>query len=266
MVAITEIRSTMLPQQAPALRRPPGVAVPARATDTAPAALRVTRPREGAVPTLPTAAPESVVGTVGYYRWRATDYLRRHPGGTAPDYYLSYGEKYAQRFTRDVGPTLSPAGQAWIDRARYELQVAFERAIQANPVAFARLEADPEALRQFAFATHAPAYLRAGVADLPMSDLMKIGATPDLRDILQPGGLGQAAQVGLCTLDHRVRSGTVRFDRSLAVQSDRIARIPGSAAALASVVQSGEAAVGHVALGAVRNLVTLGTRVAGTCA
>jgi hypothetical protein len=145
---------------------------------------------------LPPPAPASVMGTTDYYRWRYDDYVRRHPNGPPPpDYYLDYGEKYAKRFTNELRPKLSPEGKAWLDRARLNLQEAIERERARDPAAFAELEEDADAFRQFAYDTHADAYWNAGLADLPISDLVRIGLTPDIKDLFTKAGLGQVADI-----------------------------------------------------------------------
>lgn len=143
----------------------------------------------------PKPAPKWMLGRTEYYRWRLEDFRARHPGKPAPDYYLHYGEKYAERFSRETAKELSPAGQAWLARARLNLQVAFENLRNQDPQRFEQLERDPDAFRSFAFRTHAKAYLDAGIAKLPMSDWVTIGLTPDTFDLLQPEGIEQAYEV-----------------------------------------------------------------------
>jgi len=57
-----------------------------------------------------------MLGDVGYYRARADDFVKRHPGDQPPGYYLEYGEKYARLFTGETYMKLSPQGQAWSRR------------------------------------------------------------------------------------------------------------------------------------------------------
>ena len=143
---------------------------------------------------LPTPVPASIMGTIGYYRWRHQDFMQRHPDLTErdrnriPDYYLDYGDKYITRFTRELYPKLSDKGQAWLVKARLNLQEAIEERRAADPRAFAQLEEDPKAFRSFAFFTHQQAYMDAGLATLPLTDLIKIGLTPDVKDLLSKDG------------------------------------------------------------------------------
>ena len=132
-------------------------------------------------------------GTLDYYEERAQDYERRHPGEEAPDYYREFGDKYARRF-EELKDELSPAGDRWVDETRENLQESLEDLRREDPEAFARLEEDPDALREFAFESHSQAYLEAGLADLPAEDLLAIATTPDLKDTLNPDGLEEFAE------------------------------------------------------------------------
>ncbi len=162
----------------------------------------------------PPAAPASVMGTTDYYRWRYDDYVRRHPNGPPPpDYYLDYGEKYAKRFSNELRPKLSDKGKAWLDRARLNLQQAIERERARDPEAFAELEEDADAFRKFAYDTHADAYWNAGLADLPISDLARIGLTPDIKDLFTKAGLGQVADIaGRLAAEYARRTGRAISD------------------------------------------------------
>lgn len=143
---------------------------------------------------LPKLAPDKVIGQVGYYRWRYNDFMKRHPELNAnnlqqiPDYYLDYGEKYATRFSNELYPKLSRKGQEWLVRARLNLQVMIEDKCKQNSRKFAELEERPSAFRSFAFETHPKAYMDAGLSKLSLIDLIKIGLTPDLKDLLSKNG------------------------------------------------------------------------------
>lgn len=141
----------------------------------------------GSTPDRPAVSmPRSVTasGQLDYYRRRQQDFLRRHPGQKAPRYYLTYGDKYVRRFSAHLAPELSPEGQAWLIRARRQLQEAMEAARSRDPVAFDRLEQDDQAFTRFAYATHVRAYLQAGFQDLPAADLMHIVSGLDRRDLV----------------------------------------------------------------------------------
>ncbi|MBI5369261.1 MAG: hypothetical protein HZA54_19650 [Planctomycetes bacterium] len=159
--------------------------------------------------------------------------MRRHPGGPPPpDYYLDYGEKYALRFTHELRPLLSDTGRAWLDRARLNLQTAIENERRRDPEAFARLEEDPDAFRRFAYDTHADAYWRAGLADLPIMDLIRIGTTPDLRDLFTEAGLGQVVDIA-------GRMAQEYYDRVRAAGSDALDDPLGTAGAVWDSFQEG---------------------------
>lgn len=142
----------------------------------------------------PGDAPKAVsTGAKDYYLQRAADFEARNPGMKAPDYYTDYGNKYAERFSSLDSTDLSPAGLKWRDQTLVNLKEMMEGKRAADPEGFAALERNPEAFRQMAYETHVQAYLDAGLADLPVQDLMVIGATPDFNDVAS--GLPQMQQV-----------------------------------------------------------------------
>ena len=137
---------------------------------------------------------------IGYYRERARDYVTRHTLPTdrpaqPPVYYLDYGDKYARRFTQVLRPAMSAAGQQWIDATFRRLQVLLERRRTTDPRWFAELEEDTHAFQCLAYGTHAQAYIECGIAKLPLSDLVRIARTPDIRDLLTQAGLEQVLRV-----------------------------------------------------------------------
>jgi hypothetical protein len=123
-------------------------------------------------------------GTAGcdYYQKRHDDYVSRHSccdeKSSPPDYYLEYGLKYCVRFTKETNPNLSPKGQAWLQKARCNLQRMMEDDLQRHP----ELEQNADKFREFAFDTHPQAYLDAGLADLSLSDWWQIAKTPDIEE------------------------------------------------------------------------------------
>jgi hypothetical protein len=143
------------------------------------------------------ASLRSMVGNVNYYQTRNSDYLSRHTTPPPPDYYLNYGDRYARRFTTKLRPTLSEAGQRWVDRTFVLLQEAIENRRDANPDAFDLLEQDEDAFRKFAYGTHSQAYLDGGLRYLPPGDLAKIAAEPDFADILTIDGISQIIETGI---------------------------------------------------------------------
>jgi hypothetical protein len=135
-----------------------------------------------------------------YYRERARDYVTRHTLPTdrpaqPPVYYLEYGDKYARRFTQVLRPSMSAAGQRWIDETFRRLQVLLERRRAADPRWFAEIEEDTRAFQCLAYGTHAQAYIECSIAKLTLPDLVRIARTPDIRDLLTRAGLEQILQV-----------------------------------------------------------------------
>ena len=131
------------------------------------------------------------VGTLGYYRARHADFVRRHPDLPPPDYYLGYGDRYMRRFFSETRPHLSEAGQRWLTDTRHALQEALENERARDADAFDRMECTPGALRRFCYGTHPSAYIEAGLANLDPLDWSTIVLTPDASAILTPDGLGQ---------------------------------------------------------------------------
>ena len=141
-------------------------------------------------PSLP--APVAT-GTLTYYQDRLADFRRRHPDKEPPDYYLGYGNKYLQRFWDRQD--LSPKAREWMERTLKNLQEAIEEKRALDPLAFEQLELDNEAFRRFAYDTHPKAYLDAGLLDLSAPDLVRVGTTPDIGDLLTKDGISQVGQI-----------------------------------------------------------------------
>lgn len=193
----TESKPAVAPAPKNTVRSPatssPGA--PARSADafettTRATAKALTPGRSNAAKNLPAEIP---TGTRDYYRKRYDDFVRRNPGMTPPSYYLDYGQKYCDRFS-SLGPKdLSPAGLEWRDRTLKALQESIETKRMEDPVGFAQLERDPEAFKKFAYDSHPDAYVQSGLYKLPAQDLVKIGTTPDLKDLFTKDGLRQVA-------------------------------------------------------------------------
>jgi hypothetical protein len=145
----------------------------------------------------PALFPAERYGSLHYYRFRNRDFLERNPSLSPPDYYLSYGDKYIRRFTFSTRPALTAAGRAWLERTRALLQAFIEEAIVSDPAGFALLETDGAAFRAFAFSTHPDAYWEAGLAELPIRDLLLILFTPDVADLLSDEGRAQTRDIEL---------------------------------------------------------------------
>jgi len=150
----------------------------------------------------PPADLSDQVGTQQYYLSRAKDFRDRHPELRAPDYYHDYGDKYVHRYMHDLSPKLSDKGQSWVSDTLTGLQRAIENKRAKDPHAFDQLERDPDAFRRFAFGSHPRAYLSAGLKDLPFKDVVRIGLTPDVKDILTPNGITQVARTAKGYVKH----------------------------------------------------------------
>lgn len=131
-------------------------------------------------------------GAADYYQQRYDDFVARNPGVDPPDYYLDYGQKYADRFSSLDGQDLSPEGLEWRDKTLVALQQAIEDKRIDDPEGFAELERDPEAFRRFAFESHPAAYVDSGLYGLPAQDLLVIAGTPDINDVLSQEGIDQS--------------------------------------------------------------------------
>lgn len=136
-------------------------------------------------------APIPPTGSADYYQQRYDDFVQRNPGVEPPDYYLGYGGTYNERFGSLDDSDLSPEGQQWRDDTAVALQQSIEDLRIEDPAAFAALERDPEAFREFAFESHPDAYVDSGLYDLSAQDLTVIALTPDIGDVLSREGLAQ---------------------------------------------------------------------------
>ncbi|MDW5419248.1 hypothetical protein R6242_21995 [Iodobacter sp. CM08] len=135
---------------------------------------------------------------------RHASFMMRHIGcdHQPPDYYIGYGYYYCSIYGDKLLPQLSPAGKKWLENGRRLLQRNMEIGLQKNmgggvvvvpckrypnqtvemDAPRHELELDSDKFRAFAFATHVPAYLDAGLADLPISDLVLIGGQPNIEE------------------------------------------------------------------------------------
>lgn len=179
---------------------------PGRPTRLAPDDLQLSAAARVASQAVPAPAMIPPLGRLDFYRRRHEDFVARHPELPPPSYYLDYGDKYIRRFTEVLNPTLTPAGQAWLAQARLNLQVAIATELARDPAAFDQLEQDDPAFKDFAYATHSKAYLDAGMAELPLKDLIKIGMTPDVSDLFTRAGLEQVVEVAAGIARARVRT------------------------------------------------------------
>ena len=128
----------------------------------------------------PYEGTEGAVPGCEYYRWRHNDFVKRHRGCKPPipeplSYYLEYGEKYCNKFSRETRQQLTPEGQIWLDKTRCALQQKIEDILEDYP----EIEMHSERFRKSAFQTHSDAYVDSGLADLLFEDWKRIAFTVD---------------------------------------------------------------------------------------
>ncbi|WP_454721151.1 MULTISPECIES: hypothetical protein [Cupriavidus] len=150
---------------------------------------------------------------------RHASFMARHIGceHRPPDYYVSYGYYYCSIYGAKLNPRLSVTGRKWLRDARLNLQVNMEDGLYDNmgsdtievtckryPNRTSRmrverygLEINNEVFKKFAFNSHVPAYLDAGLADLPLSDLASIGGQPNIEEWLDRNTWKQAVESGI---------------------------------------------------------------------
>ena len=142
----------------------------------------------------PDPAPSDILGTPSYYFWRLENFKERNKENNieAPDYYSSYGGKYAIRFFFNTSNNLSIKGLIWLVKTLRGLQVSIEDKLQEEP----DIEFDAKRFKEFAFETHVPVYIQSGFLELSIMDKVRIGLTPDPSDLLQSEGIKQALLMG----------------------------------------------------------------------
>ncbi|MFC7627845.1 hypothetical protein ACFQVB_08770 [Paraburkholderia humisilvae] len=136
---------------------------------------------------------------------RHSSFMMRHIGcgHKPPSYYLGYGYYYCSNYGKYLNPALSEAGRDWLDNAKFLLQKNMEIGLSLNmkqsgismasrikgngsfsmpEVKQYQLELNDKTFQDFAFNTHPIAYLDAGLADLPMPDLCRIGGQPSIQE------------------------------------------------------------------------------------
>lgn len=150
---------------------------------------------------------------------RHASFMMRHVGcgHQPPDYYVSYGYYYCSTYGKKLMPRLSPAGQKWLTLGRQYLQENMDDGLKQNmekktimipcrrypnrsvtlQVPKRQLELNNATFKKFAFDTHVPAYLDAGLADLPLGDLALIGGQPNVEEWADAATWKQAVDSGV---------------------------------------------------------------------
>ncbi|MBA3946491.1 MAG: DUF4157 domain-containing protein [Herpetosiphonaceae bacterium] len=85
-------------------------------------------------------------------------------------YYLGYGLKYCERFSRVLRPILSEPGQRWLDRTR----VCLMQHIQDHVPYHVPFDFNCDAVKRSAFDSHPNCYVQGGICFLPSSDWQRI--------------------------------------------------------------------------------------------
>ncbi len=119
---------------------------------------------------VPRQAPDGVLGSPEYYRWRAEEFKQRHPDKEPPDYLLNYGDKYAKIFRDEIRPNLTDEGKKWVDRTMRGLQERMEKAYKDGTLD----EMDPKAFKDFATGIHSDVYNKEGFGELSDRDVEKV--------------------------------------------------------------------------------------------
>lgn len=158
---------------------------------------------------------------------RATNFMMRHIGcgHPLPKYYIGYGYYYCSNYGAKLEPRLSLQGKAWLEEARFLLQNNMERGLGQNmegdtivisckynakrgfsmSVPPYELELDSERFKEFAFKTHVPSYLDAGLAQLAMDDLRRIAGQPNIEEWLDGDTWEQAVDSGVEVGKEKIR-------------------------------------------------------------
>ena len=134
-----------------------------------------------------TPAPKERMGSCSYYTVRSSMFTSK-TDEEPPSYYINYGHKYCERFTR-LKQKLTPTGLEFVDKAKLYLQEYIEEELEKNPA----LEYDDEAFTDMAFNTHVQAYLAAGFYELPISDRTVVATALDPKEWAKLATLKQAA-------------------------------------------------------------------------
>ena len=153
----------------------------------------IIKERNGVNPIPPFPVPKDVIGSRDYYRYRAKDFEMRDTkhNKIAPDYYMSYGDKYARAFKDKTRPKMSEKGKIWLDKTLVALQDSIEKKIKVDN----KIELDSTRFRKYAFDSHPDCYIKSGLFNLGAADLYQIAMTPEWRDILTKESMLQVLEI-----------------------------------------------------------------------
>lgn len=113
----------------------------------------------------------------------------------ADNYFISYGQKYCNRFLNETG--WSPAGKQWRDKTLLCLQ----KSIAAKLSLLSPATCSCREMKEFAFQTHINCYTQnaASVCNLPIADWRRIVSIIDTADFIDSYGASQVmATLEIC--------------------------------------------------------------------
>ena len=144
-----------------------------------------------------------------------------------PDIGKSYGYKYCLAFGKLLSPKLSAQGQQWVKKTLDYLQEYMEAGVvdldwlsrenedfnkknqlsnkRKKKAFYSDIELNNARFRSFAFSTHPDAYIKAGIAKLPLKDLALISLTPDLSEWLEEDTQIQAIIVAKKIIEEKLK-------------------------------------------------------------
>ncbi|AZS51497.1 hypothetical protein DM558_12275 [Entomomonas moraniae] len=159
-------------------------------------------------------------------RWH--NFCARHVGcgHKPPSYYIAYGYYYCSNFTHYLLPRMrSTQGKTWLNNGRKLLHKYMELGLLSNnsktdikipsvrypnkklstlTVPVKQLEITPDKFKTFAFNSHVPAYLDAGIADVPIADLSRVFGQPNVEEWVDIETWKQAVDVAWEVVPHKV--------------------------------------------------------------
>lgn len=164
---------------------------------------------------------EKLLGNKGSWsRWLNFKERHKECGHEPPEYYISYGYYYCSRFSAYLQPSFKTAeAKQWLTDARRYLQAYMDNGLTNqntktvikfksklypnNPTVekeirfkgVKEVELNNEIFKNFAFLSHVPAYLDANLKRIPLEDLIKIWAEPNLQEWMDKGTWDQAIDV-----------------------------------------------------------------------
>jgi DNA-binding Lrp family transcriptional regulator len=222
----------------------------------------------------PQQVPPLTTGECSYYNDRNESFLQRHDRQkTPPTYYLNYGFKYCSKFKAETYSKLSEEGKMWLDNVLSDLQKLMEKGVverafvsvnndayngrylltsdtvkkqidgkmvtetiasERTKEFYKGIECREDEFKDFAFATHPDAYNPKEMEKLPVTDLIKIAWTPDLKEWLDGRTWEQAlimydnmdvSQITSRTTSEFMQSITDSINRSVARAKDVLQRV-----------------------------------------